>query len=948
MEGTRPAYSSGECEIDLGLRELRMLGSPVPLGARAFEIIEILVGSAGELVSKNELMDRIWPGATVNDNALQVHISALRKALGPYRTMLRTESGRGYRLLGSWAVRQDGPAAPQLNVEATSRSVDAPTSNLPVNATRLIGRSSEIPRLQVLLSAYRVVTLSGPGGIGKTTLAIEVAHRVVEGFDGVWFIELGSLLDPHLVPSAVAGVLGLKLGGRTISSEAVARAIAARNELIVLDNCEHVIDSVAEFVETILRVCPRVTVLATSREVLRVDGEYSYRIPPLDLPPPDEVGAEYLRGHSAVELFITRTQALDFNFAPNDQDLAIIAAICRRLDGIPLAIEFAAARTATLGLREVALRIDDRFTLLTSGRRTALPRHQTLRATLDWSYELLPETEQRLLRRFGVFVGGFTMENAAIVAGSAGSDTSSVAEGIANLVSKSLVILTEPGRWEQLETIRAYALEQLAANGERAQVRRLHAEAMRSLFRRADAEVASGVSDEWRKKYEPEVGNLRSVLDWAFGRDGDAALGVTLASTATNCWIALSLLGECCDWAARAIAQLGPAAGTHDEIVLQCSLGLALTFSRGVTPEAQDALTRALALSEAAADTTSQLRAVFGLWLRDVRAANFRGSLAMAVRHEALAATIDDAVVAAVSNCLLGVPRFCLGEYAPAAINLERVRNLYPLAQRNSDAIRFGVDFLSVSRCYHAAALWALGFPERAAQAGREAIEEARAIDHPVSLCLVLGITTITVLVPIGDFGLAESCIDQVIDHAHRHSLPPYHAVGLCAKGSLMAARGDVAAANQLLEAGLAHMREVALYFYYPFFLSERAAALAVLGRVGDGLADIDAALRQAEASGALWCMERIFRIKGELLTRNDQTTESDAEQALLESLGWARRQEALSLELRAAMSLARFWRDRHRIDEARELLGGVYGKFAEGFETADLVAARDLLAQLT
>jgi non-specific serine/threonine protein kinase len=772
---------------------------------------------------------------------------------------------------------------------------------------------------------------------------LKAARGIVGNFpDGGWIVELASLSDPARVPSAVAAVLGLKLSGEDISATAVAQAIDGQGLLLLLDNCEHVIDAVADLAETLVRQCPRTTIMTTSRETLRIEGEHAYRIPPLEVPASTEEDPGRILGHSAVELFVARGRARDSDFLSSAAHLPLVATICRRLDGIPLAIEFAAARAAVLGIQGVADGLHDRFAMLTSGRRMALPRHRTLRATLDWSYALLPEQEQWLLRRLGVFAGGFTMESAAVVAG-----TEPVSDGIANLVTKSLVILQGSGRWDQLETIRAYALEQLAANGELAEVKRLHAEAMTWLFRHADTELAAGVTDEWRRKYEPEIGNLRAALDWAFGPDGDAALGVALAALSTNVWIALSLLGECCDWAARALSRLGPATGTHEEIVLQAGYGLALSFARGVTPVAHQALTRALALAEAASDLASQLRPLFGLWLHNVRATQFHGSLDMALRLEAISVATSDGVIAAASNALGGISRFCLGNYSQAMENFIRVPSLYPLAQRNNDATRFGVDFRSVSRSYHAATLWVQGFPEQAALAAREAIEEARMIDRPLSLCLILAITVSTVLIRVGDFQQADGCIDELIRHARACSLPPFAAVGLCARGSLMAARGDAAAANQLLESGIAALNRASIYFYYPLFAAERAAALGALGRVQDGLAEIGAAQRQAEASSAFWCMERILRIKGGLLAALGGRSDAEAEQAFVESLDLARRGKALSLELRAAISLARFWRDRDRTADARMLLDRVYGQFTEGFDTADLIAARALRAQL-
>jgi non-specific serine/threonine protein kinase len=473
-------YEFGGWEVDLARRELRTRGVLVPLGGRAFQIFAVLVQSGGELVTKDELMARVWPGAIVEENKLQVHISAVRKALGTDRGALRTSFGRGYRLVGDWTIRKEHTLADGIALSPMRTRVRPFFTNVPAASSELVGRTAAMKYLQAFLSVSRMITLTGPGGIGKTVLAMEVARSLLLAFDGdCWLVDLVSLSDPSLVPCAVAGVLGLNLAGKEISTESVAPAIGGRRLLLVLDNCEHVVDAAARLAETIVRMCPHAYVLATSREVLRIEGEHVYRVPPLDVPPENQEEPSSILGHSAVQLFIARTRALDSGFPLHGMNLPAIVAICRRLDGIPLAIEFAAARAAMLGSEVVLSRLDERFRLLTGGRRTALPRHHTLRAALDWSYELLPEPERCLLRRLGIFPAGFTLEAANAVMGNKCLAGSVLLEQIANLVSKSLVTVdgsAPAGRWRLLETIRAYALEILAESGETEQIERRCAE----------------------------------------------------------------------------------------------------------------------------------------------------------------------------------------------------------------------------------------------------------------------------------------------------------------------------------------------------------------------------------------------------------------------------------------------------------------------------------------
>jgi predicted ATPase/DNA-binding winged helix-turn-helix (wHTH) protein len=551
-------------------RELLANGRPVKLGGRAFDVLMALVEARGAVVSKNALMARVWPDRIVEENNLQWQISALRAVFAADRNLIRTVSGRGYQFTGEInAVSANSEANANTATSAAQPSpsgahpdrkipAEALPTNLPEPVSELVGRDDVLSEILSLASAHRLVTLTGAGGIGKTRLAVAAARRLLPQFpDGVWLAEFSPIADPGLVPVTVAAAIGLDLGGGIVTAQRVSQALAGRRALLVLDTCEHVIGAAAALGEAVLRAGGTLHLLATSREPLRAEGEWVYPVPPLAVPSEDAEDAHDLLRYGGVRLFVERLRAAEPHFAPDRRSAAMIAAICRRLDGIPLAIELAAASAAVLGVEEVATHLDDRFRILTGGRRTALPRHQTLRATLDWSYELLSEPERVILRRLSVFAGAFSLEAVRAVIMSADLAPAEVVDGIANLVAKSLVAVTAGSavaRYRLLDTTRAYGLERLAESGEREQLARRHAEHYRDLFERAEAEWETRPSVAWLAEYATEIDNLRAALDWAFSPHGDASTGRALTAAAIPLWTHLSLIEECRARVERALA----------------------------------------------------------------------------------------------------------------------------------------------------------------------------------------------------------------------------------------------------------------------------------------------------------------------------------------------------------------------------------------------------------
>lgn len=561
-EDQRPLRSS-RLQLLPHRRELIVDGAAVRIGGRAFDILSVLVEARGKVVSKDEILSRVWSEAIVEENALQAQISALRKALGPHREHIKTVAGRGYQFSGDAAVLEKSGstaiARPREEAAAASPAQgDGPPTNLPAPTSELIGREADLAMVCDLVATHRLVTLTGAGGIGKTRLAQEAARLMLARHpDGVRIAELAPLSDPDLVRDTVAAVLAPDESCDPRSGDASALALGEKNMLIVLDNCEHLIDAAARMAESLLRAGGGVRVLVTSREPLRAAGEFVYRVPPLALPAEETRALDDLLQAGAVQLFVARARGAGSDFPVDGQTGQTIAAICRRLDGIPLAIELAAARTAMLGIEGLALRLDDHLGILTGGQRTALPRHRTLRATLDWSYQLLSEGERGVLRRLAVFAGAFTLDAAGAVAAAGPSRAEADIDGLANLVMKSLVTVDVSGAttlYRLLKTTRSYALQKLIESGEFETIARRHAEYCRSVL--TQAEATGTTPAERLAAFSRHIDDTRAALDWAFSLGDDATLGVALTVASVPLWQHLSLAEELRERVGKALASL--------------------------------------------------------------------------------------------------------------------------------------------------------------------------------------------------------------------------------------------------------------------------------------------------------------------------------------------------------------------------------------------------------
>jgi predicted ATPase/DNA-binding winged helix-turn-helix (wHTH) protein len=478
----------GPFELNVSERSLKKANQVIPLGGRAYDILIALLDNADEVVGKAELIARAWPDVTVEEGSLRVHLSALRKALGDGQfgnKYIASIKGHGYSFI-----------APITRLPTDNDSASAGMSNLPPALGRMVGRNHVVLEIQRLLQAeQRLITILGAGGIGKTTVALSVGHGALADFSGaVFFVDLSMVGDKEHLIGAIASAV--RLDSQLVDPKvALLNFLRPRRVLIILDSCEHLIEKTAQIADDIIQHAPHIHMLATSREALHAPGEYVLRLRPLECPP-DQPGltASEVIAYPAVQLFAERVGARRGEFSLRDDEAPMVADICRKLDGIALAIELAAGRSAIFGVRNTVERLGSHLDLLKFGRRTATSRHQALKATLDWSYDHLSEIERVVLRHVAIFIGHFTLEAVVAVVGEGGIDRSEIEGAVESLVNKSLLVASPNYRgtiYRLLNTTRSYALEKLAASGEHCSIAARHANHLSQLSERGGIEDAA-------------------------------------------------------------------------------------------------------------------------------------------------------------------------------------------------------------------------------------------------------------------------------------------------------------------------------------------------------------------------------------------------------------------------------------------------------------------------
>jgi predicted ATPase/DNA-binding winged helix-turn-helix (wHTH) protein len=919
--------SFGPFQLLPGQRLLVHGGKPVKVGSRALDILIALVDRAGEIVAKEELIAVVWPRAVVEDGALRVHVAALRKLLGDGQSGARyivNVPSRGYSFIAPVSRSQ----VLSLNPQLSSISVDL-SERIPASLTRAIGRSDTVEMLAAQLPERRLVTLVGPGGIGKTTVAVALANATSSTYtDGAYFVDLAPVLNPEFVAATVGKTLGLADGPENATSR-ISSFIRDKRLLIVFDNCEHVLAATSSMIEHLLNVSAGLRVLATCREPLRAEGEWLHHLPALSVPTRDVRTPSQAMSFSAYELFVERATASLDSFSVIDQDIPVVSDLCRRLDGNPLAIELAAARIGAFGLRGLADGLESHLLHLRQVRRTALGRHQTLSVVLDWSYQLLTTPERITLNRLSIFNGPFSLQAAlsllAPLASDAGSNGSDMLNVIADLGAKSWLnsdATRETVRYRMLAIPHTYAVTKLKESGEYVAISRRHALYVHELMSRACDAWSDMNSAEWFEQYSWAFNDIRAALSWCFSAEGDVLSGIsltaliapmTIVSNAYDVPLALH----------RAIKALASLPDPNPELEVRLSSALLFAPPQEQVEVAGDIVGPDLIrLAEKSGDLSLLAEALIPVILNTTTEARYTSALEQAERLSAVARESANPRTIVVADRINAQMQHYAGNHRKARILAERVlRNPIQRAPLRTRAA--GLDHAVSMRIVLSRILWLEGFPDQAASLALET--RTLALTHgTLGVCQALSMSSCPIALWRGEKDLAQELSAQLLaaakDHLTRATWVPTIA------GVPWHLLWDAAEPSLPLPSSLVHIDHL-------ITCDERLVRYAAVER-----AELDVS----------WCSAEIMRAYGERLLRGPSAAARVEAQTWFErALELSRQQGALSWELRAATSLARLWRELGRDSEACDLLTPVYQRYSEGFTTRDLEKAATLLTVL-
>ncbi len=915
----------GHLSVDFEQRDIRHHGTSLRIGARALDILEVLHRANGSVVSKDDIMDAVWPGLIVEENRLQVHVATLRKALGANRDLIKTVPGRGYLLI----------AQPPVAHSAAPRAAECPPEVAAAfHPVPLVGRQAEIEQIVDMIERAPVVTLVGAGGIGKTSLADRVAHELrSRSGEHVLFVALASAATRDDVLLAIAAELGLETDGLP-DIDRIGDAFAASPGLLVIDNAEHVVDLVADLVDTLTSRAASLRVLVTSREPLHISVEAVYRVSPLAVPD-GAASVDEIERYSAVELFLARIRAATPDCAVDPAGIRLIGDICRRLDGLPLAIELAAARVATLGLEIVASRLDDRLNLLTGGLRSALPRHQTLRATFDWSYVLLDAAARSLFRRMACFIAPFTFDAAREVAMEPGMSAAEMIAVLGELVAKSLVTVEFDGaqaRYRLTESTRAYALEKLHNEGEFDAIAERHA-----CYEREQGEARMQTQAQ-----AADLASLRLAAGAPAPREPVAAEPKVLEADA----LALALLEparmrECSIPARRALdaIEAGGAASVDAarEMRLRAAYAAALLHTDGDTHTAAAMWDRTLALAGRIGDEAFDACALVGLWNTMLTCSDIHESLRYATRFERAAERRGDRSQRLLANAMVATSLHYFGEHAQARERLEAATaELAEAGEPSCAEAALGIDVATLGRTMLTRLVWMQGDPEYAMQLAAQAVECARRSGSGLALCVVLGAAAVPIALRYGDHDAISDYLATLRSTADTNGFDIWRSHAECLAGQFDMQAGHPGAGLARLEPALRRIEASGFRRMLAPLVVAYAEGLTRTGRAAEACTKLDATLARCRAHGEHLFVPELLRARGLATLEQARTAdvdlaaacETDGQRHLLMAIHTANGQGAAMWALRGTLDLADHLIERGRTAQASSLVANLSGHF--------------------
>jgi predicted ATPase/DNA-binding winged helix-turn-helix (wHTH) protein len=926
---TPAAIEFGQFRFDPARREIFDLNGPIRIGSRALHILQVLLESPGRLYSREELVRRVWPHTVVEDTSLRVHISALRRVLGDGVNGARyitNVPGRGYAFVGEYRRKNADISAKQRIVE---RSTPANESSLPPGLSKVIGRGHDIAQLVELLTRERLVSIVAAGGMGKTTVALSVAEELQTDFkDGAFLVDLSRITDPAFVAVELGQTQGLSVA-QGEPSTLIEAALRDKRVLFVVDNCEHVVDAIAGLIDRLMRSCRHVHFLTTSREPLELDGEWVYKLPPLAIPDADDrLDLASFLNYPAIQLFVERAKAISGAFELTETHAPAVRHLCQFLDGIPLAIELAAARVDSLGIQGLTSRLNDVFELLTRGRRTALSRHRTLQAVLDWSYDLLSETEKLVLQRLSVFRGTFDLDGAAKVLSCEGLPTQQVFNDVLSLCSKSLVVLDasdgEVVLHRLLYITRLYAEKRLDEGSDSHEIHRRHAVSILEGLKLAQEAGAAMAQYNWTPALGLSFADLRAAIEWAMVQENDLTLGLELTASAKRTYCDNGIIEEYRKHLQTAISKVSRADSQRER--LEMELRTAASFISGYAMDGVERqvpmYSRARALAFDVGNTADRLESLFGICVGTFGLGDYKQTLLLCDEVRKLSIGEYEPLSVAICDRFEAMCHHALGDHNTAEVLARRVMAFHgaPVGRRFLSEVPFAVSM----RIQLARIQWLRADFDVAWTTLLEAVELS-ADAHVFARCQVLATAGIPMAMWKGDLLVASEWVKDLFELSEKKQLSYWHAFARSYRHVI--ARDEAAMSG------------------------EDAIGVEKLNQLKDLLATVSknsptaGTLIRAERGEAGWCAPEVLRRSAiDELNCADANRRERATDVLARALDMAKLQDARFWTLRLALTICSASLGGEIECTAVGRLRSVMSAKDNGAAIPELVAARALL----